>query len=144
MRLVLFIGLQASGKSSFYRRHLSDHHLVSKDLWPNARNKERRQLRDVRQALENGLSVVVDNTNPSRQDRAGLLALAAELKVPVVGYYFASRLEDCRRRNELRQGKARVPELGLLGTAARLQRPELDEGFTSLYYVTLQEGEFDV
>ena len=42
--LVLFVGLQASGKSSFYRaRFAGTHDLVSKDRFPNNRNPARRQ-----------------------------------------------------------------------------------------------------
>jgi len=35
LELVVFTGLQASGKTSFYRHHLADTHAhVSKDAWP--------------------------------------------------------------------------------------------------------------
>jgi len=43
--LVILVGLQASGKSTFYRRHLSGTHvLVSKDLLRNNRRPARRQV----------------------------------------------------------------------------------------------------
>ena len=47
LELVLFIGLQAAGKSSFYRtRFAGSHALVSKDCFPNNRNPARRPKPD--------------------------------------------------------------------------------------------------
>ncbi|WP_247697594.1 hypothetical protein [Streptomyces sp. RK75] len=86
--LAVLVGLQAAGKSSFHRQHLSGEHtgartegrtsgpvgghlLVSKDLFPrSARNKQRRQLRLIDQALAAGQPVAVDNTNPSSRCEA--------------------------------------------------------------------------
>jgi predicted kinase len=146
MELILFIGLQGSGKSSFYRLRFADTHvLVSKDLWPHARRKEARQRRYISEALAAGRPVVVDNTNPSPEVRAPLIALGHEHGARVTGYYFASDLEQCLARNAKREGRARVPEVGLFATAKVLRRPSLAEGFDSLYHVTLApDGGFRV
>ncbi|WP_164009484.1 ATP-binding protein [Pyxidicoccus trucidator] len=146
MELVLFIGLQGSGKSSFYRlRFAETHALVSKDLWPHARRKDVRQRRYISEALAAGRSVVVDNTNPSPEVRAPLVALGHEHGARVVGFYFASDLKQCLERNAQRQGRARVPEVALFATVKQLRRPGRAEGFDSLYHVTLNaEGGFRV
>lgn len=72
LEVAVLVGLQASGKSAFYRQRLSgDHELVSKDLFPRgARRKQDRQMRLVAEALEAGRSVAVDNTNPSPEECA--------------------------------------------------------------------------
>ncbi|MDY7232000.1 ATP-binding protein [Hyalangium rubrum] len=144
MELVLFIGLQGSGKSSFYRERFADTHvLVSKDLWPHARKRDARQQRHISEALEAGRSVAVDNTNPTPESRAPLIALGKEKGARVVGYAFESRLEDCLARNALRVGKARVPEVGIYATRKVLRWPSLAEGFDALYFVRLtREGTF--
>ncbi|AGC47851.1 hypothetical protein MYSTI_06578 [Myxococcus stipitatus DSM 14675] len=146
MELILFIGLQASGKSSFFQRRFAPTHvLVSKDLWPNARRKEARQQRCVAEALAEGKSVVVDNTHPTREQRAPLIALGHAQGASVIGFYFSSKLSDCLTRNAKRQGRARVPEVALFATAKLLRRPCREEGFDSLYRVTLGgEGDFVV
>ncbi|WP_426754440.1 AAA family ATPase [Myxococcus sp. Y35] len=146
MDLVLFIGLQGSGKSSLYRqRFAATHAHVSKDLWPNAVRKEARQQRYLREALAAGRSVVVDNTNPSADVRAPLIALGREYRARIIGYYFASNLEDCLARNASRAGRARVPEVALRATVKQLQRPSWEEGFDALFYVTLAaDGGFRV
>src|SRR5947209_8125144 len=56
--LVLFVGLQGAGKSSFYRdRFAGTHDWVSKDRFPNNRNSARRQRQLVEGALASGRSV---------------------------------------------------------------------------------------
>lgn len=66
IELVIFSGLQAAGKTTFFReRFAATHEHVSKDAWPNARKREARQRRLVEAHLRAGRSVVVDNTNPT-------------------------------------------------------------------------------
>jgi predicted kinase len=146
MELVLFIGLQGSGKSSFYReRFAGTHVLVSKDLWPHARRRESRQRRLISEALAAGRSVVVDNTNPAIEGRAPLIALGRAHGAHVVGYAFESRLEDCLARNAQRDGRARVPEVALYATRKVLQWPSRAEGFDALHFVRFTpEGIFDI
>jgi predicted kinase len=144
--VVVLIGLQASGKSTFARARLTATHAhVSKDLFPSARNKARRQAREIDEALRAGRSVVVDNTNPTRTDRAAIIALARGAGARVHGYYFESRVETCKERNALRDAPARVPDVALFATAKVLERPSMAEGFDALYYVrALSGGGFDV
>jgi predicted kinase len=144
--LVVFIGLQGSGKSSFYRARFTDtHDWVSKDRFPNNRNPARRQRQLVEEALAAGRSVVVDNTNPTVEERAELIALARGFQASVIGYYFRSRLADCLERNSQREGKARVPDVALYATRKRLCPPSLAEGFDRLWYVQLLgAGQFEV
>lgn len=146
MELVLFIGLQGSGKSSFYRERFADSHvLVSKDLWPRARRRDARQQRLIADALAAGRSVVVDNTNPTPEIRAPLIALGKAHGARVMGYAFESRLEDCLARNARREGRAQVPEVALYATRKVLRWPSPTEGFDALHFVRFTpEGTFDV
>ncbi|WP_346618813.1 3-oxoacyl-ACP reductase FabG [Blastococcus montanus] len=130
------MGLQGSGKSTWVRRHLAaTHAVVSKDHWPNARRREARQQRVVAELLAEGRSVVVDNTNPSPDDRAALVALARQAGVPVRAVWFATPPEVCLARNAGRTGRARVPLVGVLATRARLVPPSTAEGFAHVEVV---------
>jgi predicted kinase len=146
MDLVIFIGLQAAGKSTFYRdRFAATHALVSKDRLRNNPRPQRRQLRLVEEALTAGRDVVVDNTNLNAADRAPLIVLGKAHGAAIHGYYFAARLEDCLERNRQRAGKACVPEIALFAAVKKLERPSLDEGFDRLFQVRLgPEGTFEV
>jgi len=146
VELVLFIGLQGAGKSSFYRaRFAATHEHVSKDRLRNNRNPERRQRQLIAQALAEGRSVVVDNTNATAEARRPLIELGRAAGARVIGYYFESRLEDCLRRNARRQGKERVPDVALYASAKKLQRPALAEGFDELFCArTTEAADFEV
>lgn len=146
MDLILFVGLQASGKSSFYRTRLAaTRELVSKDLMPNNKRPERRQRQLIEEALARGASVVVDNTNPTPAVRAPLIALGHTYGAQVIGYYFDTPLGVCLARNRQREGRARVPDIALFATRKTLTPPALAEGFDRLFRVTLtDEGAYSV
>jgi predicted kinase len=138
LELVVFVGLPASGKSSFYRaRFAATHALVSKDLMPNNRRRAARQLELVTAALRAGRPVVVDNTNTRRADRAELLQVAAAWRIPAVVYHFTATVETCLARNRAREGKARVPDVALFTAKKLLEPPGDDEGFAARYDVAI-------
>ena len=124
------VGLQGCGKSTWVAGHLAGTHaVVSKDHWPHARRREARQRRVVAELLAEGRSVVVDNTNPSAEERAPLIAIAREAGVGVRCVWVDTPLETCRQRNAARSGRARVPLVGLHATLARFVPPSPAEGF---------------
>lgn len=136
MEVVIFIGLQGSGKSTFYQMHFATtHEYVSKDLLRNNRRPARRQLQLVEEALQAGRSVVVDNTNPTVEDRADLIRLGNQYGADVTGYYFEVQLKKSLERNRQRDGKARVPDIAIFATAKKLTRPTCAEGFDKLFAV---------
>lgn len=146
MELVIFIGLQASGKSTFFRKYLATTHvLVSKDLMRNNKNRARRQAQLVEAALQAGRSIVVDNTNPTLKDRASLIDLGNLYGAQIVGYYFESNVKDCLDRNQQRKDKARVPDVGIYATIKKLVCPTYSEGFHQLFYVRMvDDSDFEV
>lgn len=130
LELIVFVGVQAAGKSTYYRAHLAATHVhVSKDLMPNTRNRDAKQTAMITQALAAGRSVVVDNTNPTPLVRAPLIALGKTLGARVAAYYFEVPPKVAAARNRLREGKARVPDVVIFVTAKKLVPPSLDEGF---------------
>jgi predicted kinase len=143
---IIFVGLPASGKTTFYQRRFADtHQHISKDRWPNSASKDRRQAEELRAALARGRSVVIDNTNPAPADRAPVIALAREYDARVLGYYFTATTREAVGRNRGREGKARVPDVAIFTRAKRLSKPTLAEGFDELYAVAIDPaGDFIV
>src|SRR5205823_13902103 len=112
MEVIILMGLQASGKSTFFRTHfVITHAQVSKDLLGNNRKLARRQHQLIEEALQAGRSVVVDNTNATREEREPLIALGHCYGATVIGYSFEVQVRESLERNRSRQGKARVPEI---------------------------------
>ncbi len=83
--LAIFIGIQATGKTSLFReRFLQTHVRISLDLL-RTRNRE---MRFLQLCLETGMDAVVDNTNPSLADRTKYIEPARAAGFRVVGNYF--------------------------------------------------------
>ena len=137
MEAVIFVGLQGSGKSSFFKERLFHSHVrISLDLL-KTRNREW-QLFQV--CLQTQQRLVIDNTNPTREERAKYISAALEANYRIVGFYFQSKAEDCLKRNSERSGIERVPDVAIFSTAKKLEVPTRDEGFDQLFYVRLGEG----
>lgn len=138
MEAVIFIGIQATGKTTFYHEYFASTHVhVSLDLL-KTRRREERLLEDC---IRDRLPFVVDNTNVLVAERAKTIAMARAAGYAVTGYYFQSRLKDALLRNEQRAGKARIPDRGVLARYHALQPPRYAEGFERLYLVTIDPQE---
>ena len=131
--LVVMVGLQGSGKSTYARSQLPQHRLISKDLLRNNSKRQRRQLQLIEQSLQAGEAVVVDNTNPHPEDRQPLIELARKLKAPVRAVFLDTPREICWERNAARDTP--VPEVGLKVVHSRLQPPGLEEGFDEVIHL---------
>lgn len=141
MQAIIFIGIQATGKSTFYKANFFNSHVrLSMDLL-NTRNKENHFL-DV--CFQTQTSFVIDNTNPSSEERKKYIELAKANKYEVVGYYFSSSISEAIKRNNQRTGKEKIPEIGIKACHGRLELPTKTEGFDKLYFVSTDNNEFNV
>ena len=140
---VILVGLPGAGKTTFYRQRFeSTHALVSKDLLSRGRTKQDRQDVQLRAALAAGRSVVVDNTNVTRAERAAIIAIARAVRARVVGYFFQVTTREAVARNDQRSGRQKVPNVAIFTRAKRLEPPTVDEGFDELHVLQLADGVF--
>jgi predicted kinase len=134
MEAIIFIGLQASGKSSFYREKFIDTHIrINLDML-KTRHREKILFNACLEAKQ---PLVIDNTNPAIADRSRYIEPAKAKGFTIIGYYFQSNLEKCKQRNSQREGKQRIPLIGILATQKKLELPSYREGFDRLYYVKI-------
>ena len=142
MEVIIFIGMQASGKSTFYLSNFYKSHLrINLDML-KTRNREKIIYSACLEAKQ---SCVIDNTNPGVADRTRYIEPAKKAGFIVIGYYFEPNLEQCIERNSLRLGKEKIPVAALKDTYAKLVAPSLDEGFDQLYSVKVDgKGDFCV
>jgi len=141
MEAVIFCGIQATGKTTFFKeRFFKTHIRISLDQL-NTRNKE---LKFIETCFLTFQPFVIDNTNPTVEERAKYIAVAKAKKFKVIGYYFQSKITDAIARNSQRLGKENIPEIGIKGTFKRLTLPQMNEGFDELYYVTAENDVFSV
>src|SRR5215468_6362941 len=99
MEAVLFIGIQGSGKTTFYKEKFFETHVrVSLDMLKT----RRRQNVLLSACLAAGQPFVVDDTNATKERRGEVIAAARAAGFRVSGYYFRSTLGDAIRRNKSR------------------------------------------
>ena len=142
MNLILFIGIQATGKSTFYRNMFADTHIRLNLDMLKTRHREKLLFQACLEAKQ---PCVIDNTNPTRADRARYITAAKDHRFSVHGYYFSSTIDAAIERNQARAASEIVPVSALRGTRNQLQLPEHSEGFDTLHFVKLEAGgTFDV
>ncbi len=134
MEAVVFIGIQASGKTTFYCRRFFDTHVrISLDML-RTRYRERVLLAACIAARQ---PFVIDNTNVLAAERALYIPPARQAGFRVIGYFFTTPLRAAIARNAKRTDKKPIPIPGLAGKHKRLEPPRPEEGFDELYTVEL-------
>jgi len=106
-RLVLLIGAQGAGKSTWAREHIAQH----------------------------PASIVFDAIIVRRRERLPLLAAAEAAGVPAVAVWFKTTLAMCLARNAGRPADEQVPEQAIRNVHAALEPPHPDEGFEAVIEV---------
>lgn len=142
MQLIIFTGVQASGKSSYYLLNLYHSHLrINLDMLKT----RHRENMIFEAALASKTKMVIDNTNPDRMSRARYIQRARDAGFEVHSYYFETELSSSLERNRHRVGKANIPEVGVRATYKKLEIPKLDEGFDAIFKVKIiGNGEFSI
>jgi predicted kinase len=136
MEAVIFVGIQGSGKSTFFKERFFDSHIrINLDM---LRTKNREKL-IFEACLEAKQKFVLDKTNLTREEREKHIASAKSFGFKIIGYYFQTNLQKAMERNNQRMGKAKIPDKGLFCSFKRLQIPKLEEGFDELFYVSINE-----
>jgi predicted kinase len=133
MQAIVLCGVQGSGKTTLYReRFLPTHVRIAMDL---LRSRAREEA-FLGLCLDQRQPFVVDNTNPTPTDRRRYIEPARAAGFKVIGYLVEVDAAEALARNAERSGRDRVPAVGVVGTARRLQRPTLEEGFDELWHAT--------
>ena len=131
-KMVIMIGIQGSGKSTFYHKYLKDDYVrINLDT---LKSRHQEQIL-IHKCIENESSFAIDNTNPTKADRQRYIPLAKEASYRIIGYFMESKLQPCIERNNQRVGKAKIPATAIAATSNKLQLPGYDEGFDELYFV---------
>lgn len=136
---VVFVGIQASGKSTFYHEKLEP--LGFRHISMDVLHNRRREEAWIRRCVANGQNFVIDNTNPTLADRRRYLDMLEGSGYAVQCYFFQSRVGDCLRRNRLRG--MTVPDKAITSTSNKLQLPTRAEGFQQIYFVKMEPPHFD-
>jgi predicted kinase len=138
MELVIITGLPGAGKSTLYmRKFFATHMRINLDMLKT----RHREMLLFTACLAAKQSVVVDNTNPTAEDRQKYIEPAKAAGFEVVGFYFAPDVQGAIERNAARIGTARVPEAAIYHALGKFELPTKAEGFDRLFEVRLRQVE---
>ena len=120
------IGIALSGKTTFRRANF-DHEVIQLSYFGNNRKKE---LEYIENCLNQGKSVVVDDTNLTRDIRKMHIDLAKKYGAQVVGIFMNTSVSLI----EQRRGRRNEPfPMTVINKQLRdLETPNKDEGFDKL------------
>lgn len=136
--LIIMVGSQASGKSSFCKDYLREYIHMSNDTFAGTIAAFKKELEFQ---LKAGKRVVIDNTNPTVEGRYKLLKIAVKCGVSCVVVYMGATdnklyVEHMLRLREI-LGIQHVPIIALRTFYKKLEKPKLEEGFSSIIEIPL-------
>jgi predicted kinase len=132
---VIFIGLQGSGKTTYFTNHFATTHAhVSRDVQETAE----REGALIRECLQAKRSFVLDNTNATRAVRAPYIRDAKSAGFRVLSYFFDTPVRTAIGRNNHRKDKKPIPVPAMLRIAKRLEPPFLEEGIDEIRIITAE------
>lgn len=91
MQAIIFTGIQASEKSTFYSQMFSQTHIqINLDML-KTRHREKRLLETCLEIIQ---PFLVDNTNLTVEERKHYIEPAKNQGFYIIGYYFESNIND--------------------------------------------------
>jgi predicted kinase len=130
---VIFVGLQGSGKTTYFNDHFATtHEHVSRDVQKTAE----REAQVIRECLRLERSFVIDNTNITKAARAAYIRQAKAAGFRVVSYFFATPVRMAIGRNNHRKDKKAIPVPAILRSAKQLEPPVVEEGFDEIVTIS--------
>ena len=138
--VILFIGPPASGKTTFYRKHLQPQGYVH--INRDTLGSWQKCVTECEKAIELGKSVVIDNTNPDVDSRKRYLTVAEKHNIPTRCFLFTASVAHCKHNNRFRELKnvgnpvyKAVNDIAFNAYSARYSQPDVNEGFTKIVQV---------
>lgn len=133
--VILFVGFPASGKTTFYKRYFEPNGYVHVNR--DTLKTPAKCLAACKEALENGKSVVVDNTNPDKNSRSTYIEAAQEYGVPIRCFRFKVDEDLAKHLNVYRENKTlgehkHVPRVGYAVFKKNFTEPKRSEGFSEV------------
>jgi len=136
--IILLVGSPASGKSSFAKESF-----VSKGyVWINRDTLKTKEkcMKATKEALDKGKSVIVDNTNPTKENRSFYINEAQKRSLPIHCYHLVTAKSICRHLNMFRENitggaHAHVPKIAFAVYNKNFEPITEEEGFNSITQV---------
>ena len=135
--VILFIGAPASGKTTFYQKHLQPEGYIY--INRDTLGSWQKCVAECEKVLRLRKSVVIDNTNPDVDSRKRYLTVAEKHNIPTRCFLFAASIAHCKHNNKFRElknisipGYKPVNDIAFNAYSTRYKQPDINEGFTEI------------
>ncbi|XP_071966339.1 bifunctional polynucleotide phosphatase/kinase isoform X2 [Engystomops pustulosus] len=132
--VVVTVGFPAAGKSSFIKEHLVSKGYVYANR--DTLGTWQKCVAACEEALRNGKSIVVDNTNPDKESRSRYISCAQKAGVPIRCFLFSAPVEVAKHNNRFREmtskGHVSVNDMVINSYKSKYVAPTLSEGFSEI------------
>lgn len=133
--VVLFCGPPGAGKSTFYWTHVKP--LGYERINQDTLKSKDKCFKAAKARLDDGDSIVIDNTNPDADTRAQWVELARARKLPIRCVWFRTPLSLAEHNNAVRamnealnpEKRENVPKIAFNSFNSRFRQPKTAEGF---------------
>jgi len=133
--MVILVGLPSSGKSTFTLKHFvpNGYVRINRDTMGTMAVCKKK----CKEAFEEGKSVIVDNTNPSKKSRQEFISIAKQYNVQLRCFYFNIPMELAEHLNYVRnlytKGETKkIPVVAFRTFNSHYEEPTKKEGFSEI------------
>lgn len=133
--IIVMVGFPASGKTSFSRLLPSRYKIVSQDVLKTCE----KCVKQAQLYVKQGFSVVIDNTNPTIDVRSYYVKLCPRVKCVEIVADFNQALHNNAFRF-IKTGRE-IKNIVLRGFKSKYQPPQLVEGFTEIWRISVETEE---
>uniref|UniRef100_A0A336MJT2 CSON000292 protein n=1 Tax=Culicoides sonorensis TaxID=179676 RepID=A0A336MJT2_CULSO len=135
--VIVMVGMPASGKSSFARKHFetSGYAYINRD----SLGSWQKCVSALEKAIQENKSAVIDNTNPDAESRKRYIEVAKKRKIPCRCFVMATTEAQAKHNNVFREltdpFHSVIKDMVFHGYKSKFQEPSLKEGFTQIVKV---------
>lgn len=151
--LCLMIGLPASGKSTFCKqitkKHAYTDAYISRDeirysmlddkdkYFAKENHVFKEYISRIKTCLSKGYNVYADATHLNIASRRKVIEQIKRsgIQCSIIGIWIDTPIKDCLYRNNLREGRAKVPYEAMMDMYNKFQVPSYSEGFNTIIRV---------
>jgi bifunctional polynucleotide phosphatase/kinase len=131
--MIINVGFPGSGKSFYTKHHIKgNYNYINRD---NLKTKEK-CIEVCKKAIEDNMSIVIDNTNPSEENRKDYIDIGKQNKYKIICLNFITSRELSMHNNIYRslstQERSIVPKIGYNMYKSKYKKPDKKEGLDEI------------
>jgi bifunctional polynucleotide phosphatase/kinase len=140
--IVITVGFPGCGKTTFAMNNFTNSNGYTRINMDLIKSKSKIKKMIIT-SLENGKSIIIDNTNSTKKTRKEYIDYSKKYKIPIRCYYFDSSLDFCNHMNHFRtqinkNDISLVPKVAYHVYNKKLEKPSKQEGFNEITTISFQ------